>query len=175
MPPEIDGDVSRSARNRLNRAQRGVEERRRGRLRGLKRSFRVALVVVLLGAPLGGGIAWIATRRVLPPTTIANHTESLPAGHILTEPMPIEVQKHMLEHADGGGRPGVIIRYNCEDFACPPDLADQLTGVALDYPSFVYLAPNPNMDAKIALTRQGEILVLDRFAPGEIRQFILAR
>jgi hypothetical protein len=29
-----------------------------------------------------------------------------------------KAQKHMLEHADGSGRPGVIINYNCAKFRC---------------------------------------------------------
>ena len=40
--------------------------------------------------------------------------------------MPIAIQKHMLEHADGkeGGRGGVIINYNCEDFNCEDGLIE---------------------------------------------------
>jgi len=117
--------------------------------------------------------AWLGTRKVLPPTTMANHVELSPRAHILTEPMPVEIQKHMLEHADGNGPPGVIIHYNCKKFPCPADLVSNLTRVAEAYPKFVYLAPNPTMDARIALTRLGEILVLDQDDPDKIRGFIV--
>ncbi len=86
--------------------------------------------------------------------------------------MPLSMQKHMLEHADGQGPPGVIINYNCEDFECEPDLIDKLKAIAQDYPEFVYLAPFPNMSAKIAITRRGAIEVLDEFDEERIRRFI---
>ena len=47
-----------------------------------------------------------------------------------------------------------------------------LTLVARRYPSFVYLAPNHTMDARIALTREGQILVLDQYDPERIQRFI---
>lgn len=103
-----------------------------------------------------------------------NHVEVNPPAHILNEPMPVPIQKHMLEHADGihGGPKGVIIQYNCRKFSCPDDLVEKLTQMAKAYPAFVYLAPNPTMDARIALTREGEILVLDDYDAEKIRRFI---
>jgi hypothetical protein len=131
-------------------------------------------VVLVLGGAVGGGAAWFWSRGELPPTSMANHVEVNPPGHILTEPMPIPIQKHMLEHADGihGGPQGVIMQYNCKKFSCPGDLVENLTLVARRYPSFVYLAPNYTMDARIALTREGQILVLDQYDPEKIQRFI---
>jgi len=45
--------------------------------------------------------------------------------------------------------------------------------LAKDYPAFVYLAPNPTMDARIALTRLGRILVLEDYDADRMRRFIL--
>ena len=47
-----------------------------------------------------------------------------------------------------------------------------LTRVAERYPRFVYLAPNYAMDARIALTREGKILVLDQYDAEKIHRFI---
>src|SRR3546814_17328222 len=83
----------------------------------------------------------ICSRPSLPPTTVAGHTEELPGGYVLSTPMPEAIQRHMLEHADGKGRPGVIIQYNCDDFDCGSDLVDQLAAVVRSSGGYVYLAP----------------------------------
>ena len=134
--------------------------------------MRWGLLGLVAATGLGGLGYWIVTAKHLPPTSMANHTEELPPGHILTTPMPLKIQKHMLEHADGGGRPGVIINYNCVKFRCPEGMVERLTSVARAYPDFVYLAPYPEMDAKIAVTRLGAILVLDELDERQIREFI---
>lgn len=107
----------------------------------------------------------------LDPTGMADHIEVSPPGHILTEPMPVAIQKHMLEHADGGGRPGVIINYNCVKFRCPEGMIERLASIARSYP-FVYVAPFLDMDVKIAVTRLGKILILDDVDERQIREFI---
>ncbi len=166
--------ASRKERQHRKDAQKRMDERRRTWRRRLRRGSRIALVVLVLGGAVGGGAAWFWSRGELPPTSMANHVEENPRGHILTEPMPIPIQKHMLEHADGihGGPQGVIIQYNCRKFSCPGDLVENLTLVARRYPSFVYLAPNYTMDARIALTREGQILVLDQYDAERIQRFI---
>jgi len=175
MPPrsEQDNDVPRAERRRLRQEEKAAEERRRTWRKRLRRGARVAVVVAVLAAVGGGVAAWLGTRTVLPPTTMENHVELNPPAHVLTEPMPVQIQKHMLEHADGSGPPGVIIQYNCRKFSCPTDLVDKLTRLAKDYPAFVYLAPNPTMDARIALTRLGRILVLEDYDADRMRRFIL--
>lgn len=159
-----------SRRERRQAAKERETERRRRRQLGhwLRRGTLLVLVAV--------GLVWLGysfvTAKRLPPTSMAGHTEELPAGHILRTPMRIEVQKHMLEHADGGGPPGVIINYNCQAYRCPAGMIEHLERIARDYPKLVYLAPFPDMDARIAVTRLGEILVLDEVDEGRIREFI---
>lgn len=163
---------SRSERQQLKARQRAAEERRQHRARWLKRGRQWGLI----GLVAAGGLGWlgysIATAKRLPPTSMTDHTEELPPGHILTTPMPLTIQKHMLEHADGGGRPGVIINYNCVKFRCPEGMVERLEKVARGYPAFVYLAPYPEMDTKVAVTRLGEILALDEPDEARIRDFI---
>ena len=166
--------ASRKERRRLGTQQKEAEQRRRARIRRLRKGLRWGF----LGLIATSGLGWlgysVATARRLPPTSMTDHVEASPAGHILTEPMPLAIQKHMLEHADGGGPPGVIMQYNCQKFTCPATLVDALTRIAKDYPAFVYLAPNPTMDARIALTRLGRILVLEEFDADRIHRFIRA-
>ncbi|MGH7326704.1 MAG: hypothetical protein ACREJ9_18955 [Candidatus Rokuibacteriota bacterium] len=130
----------------------------------------------LLALLAAGGLGWLgysmATAKRLPPTSMADHIEEVPPGHILTTPMPLKIQKHMLEHADGRGRPGVIINYNCLKFRCPEGMVERLASVARAYPDFVYLAPYPDMDVRIAVTRRDAILVLDEPDERQIRDFI---
>ena len=158
----------------LKQQERAATERRRVWRRRLRRAWPIVLVVVVAGGVVGGLGVRFGRRGNLPTTSIANHTEATPPGHILREPMPMPIQKHMLEHADGihGGSQGVIIQYNCRTFSCPGDLVENLTRMAKAFPTFVYLAPNPTMDARIALTREGEILVLEQYDAEKIRRFI---
>jgi len=170
----IEGAGSRDEARRLKQEQRRAEERRRAWRKRLRRGARIGVVVLVVGGGIGGLAAWFWSRGELPPTSMANHVEENPRGHILKEPMPIVIQKHMLEHADGiqRGAQGVIIQYNCRKYSCPGDLVENLTRVAESYPRFVYLAPNYTMDARIALTREGKILVLDQYDAVKIHRFI---
>lgn len=114
----------------------------------------------------------VSSIKVLPPTTMSGHVEDSPSSHILREPMPISIQKHMLEHSDGTGRPGVIINYNCEDYSCEENLIENLESFAGKY-DFVYVAPFKNMDAKIALTSLNKIEILEEYSEDNIDDFIL--
>ena len=49
---------------------------------------------------------------------------------------------------------------------------DQLTEIVQGYPSSVYLAPYPGMDAKIALAAPGRLLTLDDLDENKIDEFI---
>jgi hypothetical protein len=167
-----EGGLSRKERRKTKEQQKEAEHRRRRRKRLVKKSVTWGVVGLIVSV----GVVWlgysIATAKRLPPTSIADHVEQSPSGHILTTPMPIAIQKHMLEHADGGGRPGVIINYNCVKFRCADGLIDRLAGVVRAYPDFVYLAPYPEMDVKIAVTKLGKILTMDDPDLEKIRVFI---
>lgn len=141
------------------------EQQRRGRK-------RLVWLVVIAGLGMVG-YYWRINREVLPPTSMAGHVEKSPESHILDKPMSVEIQKHMLEHADGEGRPGVVINYNCVDFDCRSDeVIDRLKAIVLDYPEYVYLAPYPGMTAKIAVSKIGQIITLDTVDEEAIRRFV---
>jgi len=98
------------------------------------------VVIILL---IWGVIALIPNTGGLPPTSMEGHTERVLGSHIQKKPFPLEVQKHMLEHADGedGGPPGIIINYDCKNYDCSPDLIEKLEAFAIKYPANVYVAP----------------------------------
>lgn len=148
------------------------EQRKKDKSKNLFRKV-VPYILIGLGATgiIWGLIAFVSAKPKLPPISQQGHIEASPDSHILNLPMPEAIQKHMLEHADGRGKPSIIIQYNCEDFECGGDLVNQLTELVKDYPENVYLAPN-NYDGKIILTRESEIEVLDGFNEGKIREFI---
>jgi len=126
----------------------------------------------VIGLGLIAGLGWfISTRPNLPPTTMQGHIEESPKAHIVTEPIPDNIQRHMFEHADGKGKPGVILQYNCEKYTCEPDLIEKLTALVTQYPDNVYLAPN-NYDGKIILTKEGKLEILDQFDEQKIKEFI---
>lgn len=126
----------------------------------------------LIGVGVIGGLGWYAsTRPNLPSTSIQNHIEDVPQAHITDQPIPDRIQRHMLEHADGAGEPGIIVQYNCEKYSCEPDLIAKLTELVKQYPENVYLAPN-SYDGKIILTKFGKLEILDGFDEQKIRKFI---
>jgi len=129
--------------------------------------FAVVVIVIV-----GGIYLIISSIKTLPPTDMSGHVESNPASHVLRTQMPIAIQKHMLEHSDGTGPPGVIINYNCKDYDCEAGLIENLEAFAAKYPANVYVAPFNGMDAKIALTRLGRIEVLEEYDAARIDNFI---
>lgn len=135
----------------------------------------IGISIVLLIAAGLALYAFSTTVEIYPPTEVRGHSESSPPSHVLSEPMSDPVQKHMLEHADGRGRPGVIINYNCQEFDCTPELLDNLEAIVNQYPDFVYLAPYPGMSARIVVTRYGEQEILDAFDEERITAFIERR
>ena len=116
-----------------------------------------AIFIVILGLLIWGVSSMFSGIKVLPPTTMQGHVEASPVSHVIREPMPLTIHKHMLEHADGTGPPGIIINYNCNDYNCEPGLIENLESFAEKYPANVYVAPFPNMDAKIAITKLNRI------------------
>ncbi|MGH7209357.1 MAG: DUF3105 domain-containing protein [Nitrospiraceae bacterium] len=167
-----EGQLSRKERRRLKEQQNEAEYRWQRRRRLIRKSVRWGVVGLLLAVGAGWlGYSMVTAKR-LPPTSMVDHVEQSPPCHILTTPMPLAIQKHMLEHADGGGQPGVIINYNCVKFRCPDGMVDRLAAMVRAYPDFVYLAPYPEMDVRIAVTRLDKILVLDEVDDVKIRAFI---
>lgn len=129
------------------------------------------LVLTILLFSLTFFFAKLINIKTLPPIDTINHVEDIPPLHIMKRPMKIEVQKHMLEHADGFGQPGVIINYDCKNYSCSDNLVQHLENFALKY-SFVYVVPWRNMKAKIVLTRLGKRLILDSYDAEKIENFI---
>ena len=66
----------------------------------------------------------------------------------------------------------MLVQYNCIDYQCEPGLVEMLVEVVQGYPSTVYMAPYPGMDAKIAMAAPGRLVTLDSFDEERIREFI---
>lgn len=168
----FNSTLSRSKRRRLRRERRLREQQKQ------KRAIKAKRLIKLTGWLGGGvvillGLGWlISNQKILPPKTDQGHIEAVPSAHFLTQPMDVRVHKHMLEHADGSGPPGVIINYNCQDFDCQPELLDKLKKLTEDYPVHLYVAPYPNMSAKLVITRLGRQKVLESFDEETIKNFI---
>ena len=160
-----------------NRAKHSSDKSEKKKLYKInyKRIKNWVIGLIVLGLIIWGISAMFSGIKTLPPTTMQGHVEVSPDSHVLREPMLLTVQKHMLEHSDGVGRPGVIINYNCIDYNCEPDLIEKLENFANIYPDFVYVAPFKNMDAKIALTKLGKIEILDEYDEERIDSFIIRR
>lgn len=127
---------------------------------------------ILSGIALVGGITlFIKTRPNLPPMDIEGHVEQNPPSHISDREMPEPIQKHMLEHADGKGKPGILIQYNCKKYDCEKNVIVKLQALVKKYPENVYLAQG-NYDGKIILTRLGKREILDKFDEKKIVEFI---
>ena len=138
-----------------------------------KKRMKIWSVIIISIILLSLGAYFASTAKTFPPTYIKGNVEASPPSHVLRNPLRIEVQKHMLEHADGeeNGRGGVIINYDCRNYTCEDGLIGKLEGFADEF-DFVYIAPYKNMKAKIALTRLGSIKVLDAYDEDAIRGFI---
>lgn len=173
MNGEANGRRStRTERRALRREEKRQQAAKQRRSRGMRK------VAVWFGSTLAvtGGLAGlvllISSQPLLPPASAEGHVEASPASHIVDAPMDPRVHRHMLEHADGSGPPGVILNYNCEDFDCAPDLIEKLTAIVQDYPANVYLAPFPTMTEALVITRQRKQEVLAGFDEQAIREFI---
>lgn len=164
--------LTKRERRLLKKQEKAEDQKRLKRTRTLK---RIAIVGFLVAGLAGIGYFFSrvsVNQQILPPIDIIGHSERNPAAHILDEPMPLAIQKHMLEHADGGGPPGIIINYNCEDYLCESDFIEQLKKIVEQYPQNVYLAPFKNMSAKLVLTKLSEREILEEIDQERIRNFI---
>ncbi|MEK7104921.1 MAG: hypothetical protein AAB868_02690 [Patescibacteria group bacterium] len=148
------------------------QEQRKEALNEAPKKIGKYFLYTVIGLGVIGGIGWfISTRPSLPPTLDQGHTEDMPQTHITDIPIPDSMQRHMLEHADGRGKPGVIIQYNCQKYSCEPDLIEKLANLVKKYPDNVYLAPN-TYDGKIILTKLGKRQILDAFDEQAMKEFI---
>ncbi len=164
--------ISKKERRARNRARR--EQEQKNRQKALRRQRLIKSIGGILGTGIIiAGIVWlIGQRQFLPPTDPVGHIEVSPPSHILTEPMDIRVFKHMIEHADGSGPPGVIITYNCDDFECGDGLVDKLAEIVKKNPDRLYLALFPNQEAMIVVTTLGRQEVLTEVNEGVILSFL---
>ena len=163
--------LSKQERRRLKKEREQQERKSEQRKRTMKKAVNVAVIILIVGGGIFALGWFVVSRPSLPPTSQQNHSEQSPPAHIVTQPIPDAIQRHMLEHSDGGGKPGIIIQYNCNDFDCKPDLIQKLTDLTKQYPDNVYLAPN-NYDGKIILTKLGKREILDNFDEQAIKNFI---
>src|SRR3989338_4124766 len=142
----------------------------------IKKVRNWSILIIIVGLIITGLVWGISNIERLPPIDMDGHIESNPSSHILKDPMPIAIQKHMLEHADGveKGRGGVIINYNCKDYSCEESLIKNLESFSTEF-DYVYVAPFKGMDAKIAITKLGKIDILEEYDELRIKNFIEGR
>ena len=158
-------------RREERRKEHNKEHNKERNKQKVKNIANIAIAVFVVGGVVIALGWFVMSRPSLPPTSMQGHIEQSPPAHILTQPIVDKIQRHMLEHADGRGKPGVLIQYNCSDFVCEAGLIQQLTDLVKQYPDNVYLAPN-NYDGKIILTKIGRRKVLDNFDKQAIEDFI---
>lgn len=161
---------SEEALDMHNNSKHSVKERKQINKKKI-RNWIIFIVIVAL--VVGGFYFFVLNAKTLPPTSMQGHIEASPPSHVMKVPMRLEIQKHMLEHVDGieGGRGGIIINYDCENYECESGLIENLESFAEGY-DYVYVAPYSNMKVKIALTSLGRIETLDEFNEEVIRGFI---
>ena len=172
--------ADREARYQRKQGARGRrrQESRRARLRNLRSKLLIAAGGLAVAVVAVGGLVFFMTTRstfgkILPPTGFsAAHLESLPRQQINTQPIPRLEQEHVMERAAGHERGSLLVQYNCVKYQCEPNLVEELTEIVLKFPEYVYLAPYPTMDAKIALAAPGRLLTLDSLDGDKIRKFI---
>ena len=133
--------------------------------------------LAVAGVAIGGFVFFMTSSstfgKTLPPTGFsAAHLESLPRQQINIQPIPRLEQEHVMERAAGHERGSMLVQYNCVEYQCEPDLTEKLIAIVTTFPEYVYLAPYPTMDAKIALAAPGRLLTLDVFDEAKIRKFI---
>lgn len=154
----------------LRKKGKKAEKLKKIKNKKMKKIFKVILYILVFVAIIYLFGLYIITRPYYPPTTIIGHSEGVPPSQILKTPIKDSVQRHMIEHAWGRGRPGVIIQYNCTKFKCEKDLIRKLENIVKDY-NYVFLAPNI-YDGKIILTKFNRMKILDKFDEKQIRNFI---
>lgn len=174
METETQNKLTKKEKRELGRQERHEAEAI-AQIQNQRRKIKFWVFGIGLPVVIIAGITFLISKAPakpkLPPTIAQGHMEQSPKSHISTDPIPDPVQRHMLEHADGGGKPGIIIQYNCEKFSCESDLVTKLTELVKKYPDNVYLAPG-NYAGKIILTKLGEYKILEEYDEAIITSFI---
>ena len=173
--------ADRKARYERKQGTRGRrrQESRSARLGNLRRKVLLAAAgLTVTSLAVAGIVLFMTTRstfgKTLPPTGFsAAHLESLPLQQINTQPIPRLEQEHVMERAAGHEKGSLLVQYNCVEYQCEPGLVERLTEIVLEFPRYVYLAPYPTMDAKIALAAPGRLETLDFLDELRVRQFII--
>ena len=172
--------ADRKARYEKRQGARGRRQQasRKARLGNLRRKLILAAAgFTVTSVAVVGFVVFMSTRstfgKILPPTGFsAAHLESLPLQQINTRPIPRLEQEHVMERAAGHEKGSMLVQYNCVNYECEPNLIEDLTEIVLNFPVYVYLAPYPTMDAKIALAAPGRLLTLEDLDEAKIRKFI---
>ena len=175
MESEPPQPLSRKERREKERRDKSLgltpTDKKRHRARIVSRIIFIGIATIVVG---GFGLIFLTPSKSssnLPPTSMQGHIESNLKAHIVDTAIPDAIQRHMLEHADGKDKPGIIIQYNCEKYKCEPDLISKLTAFVRQYPNNVYLAPG-NYEGKIILTKMNKLQILDTFDEQAIKSFI---
>jgi len=157
-------------RSREEKRNRSEQENKQGN----KSTKKILIILYWVGVVIGIMmlIGWgLMNSPRLPPITSQGHIEDSPKTHIsTTTPIVDRVQRHMLEHVDGNGVPGIIIQYNCRDYKCSDTVIKKLVTLVKEYPN-VYLAPN-TYTGEIILTKEGKRKILKSYNEKAIRDFI---
>lgn len=90
---------------------------------------------------------------------------------ISKEPLEAKEQLAVLLQGGDGEKPAVLLQYSCAN--CP-SLVRNLTQITRDFEPWVYLAPYPDMEDKLALSAWRNLETMDNYNQTEIKQFICA-
>ncbi len=174
MESETQNKLTKKEKRELGRQERRETEVLT-QIQKQKNKIKFWIFGIGLPAVIIGGIIFLISKAPskpkLPPTIAQGHIEQSPKSNISTDPIPDPIQRHVLEHAGGGGKPGIIIQYNCEKYSCDPNLVTKLAELVKKYPDNVYLAPG-NYAGKIILTKLGEYKILEEYDEAIITSFI---
>ena len=136
-----------------------------------KRIRNIAILVVIL-AIVVYGFSSVSGKSSLPSKTMDNHIEVWPNSQISKNPLNPKIHRHILEHAGNAGEtPGIVINYDCKNYACEAGLILDLEEFTKDN-DIVYVAPYKNMKAKIVLTKLNRQITLDALDSKRIENFI---
>lgn len=94
----------------------------------------------------------------------------IPNSQVVKSPLSRDTQLYLLARGGQNGQPGVLLQYNCPN-RCP-SVVNKLTAIAQDYQGWVYVAPYPDMEEKVAMTAFQRIDKRETVDPSYIENFI---